>query len=174
MFEILFIVGCLTIIPLVLSHWITKRPIAINVALTPLETSRGTESLDSDVAVTFKNALVTKTGATDDRHFKLCTLVTDIPYGILQNDEVASDEPGVIKKSISLFGLYHESLPAVAAAAIAANDRLVADLATPGRVKTIPATTGTYLVIGRSRFAVAAAGDPVSIIHNVAREVAVP
>lgn len=157
-----------------LSSLFRKSELAINVVLTPTETSRGTETLAATAAITFKNAVVTKTGAADDRTFKAVTLVTDVPYGILQNDEVAADEVGAIIKSVSVFGLYPESLPAVAAAAIAAGDRLVPDLATPGRVKTIPGTTGTYMVIGRARYAAAAAGDPVSIIHNVPREVAVP
>lgn len=148
------------------------RSLAINAVLTPGETSRGTQSLDATAAITFKNALVT-TGA-DDRHFKATTLVGDIPIGILLNDEVVADEVDVVKKSIALFGLYPESLPGVAAAAIAVNAQVVADLATPGRVKTIPGTTGTYIVIGRSRFTVAGAGDPVSIQHCVPYAVAVP
>ena len=150
-----------------------RRAIACNAVLTPLETSRGTESLDATAAIAFKNAVVTKTGAADDRHFKAVTLVTDVPYGVLQNDEVAADEVDVIKKGVAIFGLYPESLPAVAAAAIAAGAEVVPDLATPGRVKTLPGAAGTYFVIGRSRFAVAGAGDPVSIIHCVPRAVVV-
>jgi hypothetical protein len=141
------------------------RQLAINAVLTPMETELGTESLDATAAIAFKNALVTKTGAADDRHFKLCTLVTDVPYGILQNDEVGTDEVDVVKKGIAIFGLWDDSLPGVAAAAIAVNDLLVADLATPGRVKKLPTVAGIYIVFGRSRFVVAAAGDPVSIAH---------
>jgi hypothetical protein len=48
--------------------------------------------------------------------------------------------------------------PAVAAAAIAVDVELVIDLATPGRVKTLPVASGTYLVIGRNRFTVANRG----------------
>lgn len=141
------------------------RPVAINAVLTPHETSRGTETMNATSAITFKNALVTKTGTADDRTFEKTALVTDVPYGILLNDEVGSDEYGVISKNVAILGLYPESLPAVAAAAIAVNAQLVADLVTPGRVKTLPTAAGDYWVIGSSRFAVSTAGDPVSIAH---------
>ena len=147
------------------------RSLAFNSTLTPQQTSRGTASLDATAAIATKNYVVCR--GADDRHFKVGTLVTDMPLGVLLNDEVTSGEVDVQPKNIALFGLYHESLPAVAAAAIAVDALLVIDLATPGRVKTLPGATGTYLVIGRSRFTVAAAGDPVSIAHCVPYAVAV-
>lgn len=148
------------------------RSLATNAVFTPQETSRGTESMDADVAVGFFNAVVVR--GSDDRHFKLTVDGSEIPLGILQQDAVDSGEAGVIKKSIALFGLYPESLPAVAAAAIAVDAELVVDTATPGRVKTFPNTTGTWYIIGRSRFTVANAGDPVSIAHRVPIKVVVP
>jgi hypothetical protein len=169
--RISFLIGLVFV---AISDALRGRALATNIVFTPQETSHGTESLLGDAAVTFANAIVTKTGATDDRHFKLCTLVSDIPYGILQRDMVDTGETNSVPKGIAVFGIYPESLPAVAAAAIAVNDRLVADLATPGRVKTLPVASGTYYVIGRSRFAVAAAGDPVSIQHHVAGPVVIP
>src|SRR5688572_21122420 len=57
------------------------RPIAINAVLTPIETSRGSVSLDATAAIAFKNAVVCH--GADDRHFKVPTLVTDVPIGIL-------------------------------------------------------------------------------------------
>lgn len=149
------------------------RALAFNddAVMTPLETSRGTESLDADTAVSFRNAVVTLGG--DDRHFKLPGNAADIPRGILLNDQVDANEPGAIRKGVAIFGLYPDTLPGVAAGAIAANAELVADLATPGRVKSLPAAAGTYVVFGRARFAVASAGDPVSIIHAVPRTVVV-
>ena len=82
-------------------------------------------------------------------------------------------ESGVVRKQVAIFGLFPETLPGVASAAIAANTEVVADLATPGYVKALPAATGTYVVFGRARFAVISAGDPVSIIHEVPRVVTV-
>ena len=82
-------------------------------------------------------------------------------------------EPGAVRKQVAIFGLYPETLPGVAAGAIAANAEVVADLATPGYVKALPSAAGTYVVFGRARFAVASAGDPVSIIHAVPRVVTV-
>lgn len=151
---------------------IRGRQLAINSTFVPLETSRGTVSLDADNAVTFINAVVRH--GTDDHHFDLTSDVAHIPIGILLNDQVDSGEAGAIKKNIALFGLYDESLPAVAAAAIPVDSLIVADLATPGRVKKIPTAAGTYIVFGRSRFTVAAAGDPVSIAHCLPYVVVVP
>ncbi len=150
------------------------RALAFNdddATFTPFESSRGTESLDADVAVTFRNAVV-KTGS-DDRHFALPTAAGDIPRGVLLNDEVSADEVGAVRKQVAIFGVYRDTLPAVAAGAIAVNAEVVADLATPGRVKALPAASGTYVVFGRSRFAVLASGDPVSIVHCVPRLVVV-
>jgi hypothetical protein len=148
-----------------------SRPLAINATpLTPMETSHGTESLDADSgAIAIKNAVVKK--GSDDRHFAVAAAQADIPYGVLLNDQVDSGEEGVIKKSIAVFGLYPESLPCVSdgSGTIALTDRVVVSAAggaAAGKVKKLPATTGTFHVIGRPRFAVAATdGDPVSLIH---------
>ena len=149
------------------------RALAFNDAvMTPFESSRGTESLDADTTVSFRNAVVVL--GSDDRHFKLPAAAGDIPRGILLNDQVDAGEPGAVRKQVAIFGLYPETLPGVASGAIAANTELVADLATPGNVKAVPTASGTYVVFGRSRFAVANAGDPVSIIHTVPRVVVVP
>jgi len=139
------------------------RALATNVVFTPQQTSHGTVSLDGTAAIATKNYVVVR--GADDRHFKIPSAATDVPLGILLNDEIATDEVDVVKKNIALFGLYPESLPAVAEAAIAVDALLVQGVGTPGRVKTLPGTTGTYFVIGRSRFTVANAGDPVSIAH---------
>src|SRR4051794_40410791 len=112
------------------------RTLATNVVFTPQQTSHGTVSLDATAVIATKNYVVCR--GADDRHFKVGTLVTDVPLGVLLNDEVTSGEVDVMPKSIALFGLYPESLPAVAAAAIAVDAELVIDLATPGRVKALP------------------------------------
>lgn len=149
---------------------IFAAPIAINAVMTPNETSRGTQTLAADAAIAFSNAVVKK--GSDDRHFNVASLQADIPRGVLLNDQVNSDEIGVISKSIAIFGLYPESLPCVASGAIAADAEVVVDPANPGKVMTKPATAGqTYIVIGRSRFTVAASGDPVSLIHCAPRAV---
>lgn len=155
-----------------LGHRLRGRALATNIVFTPQQTSHGTVSLDGTAAIATKNYVVCR--GADDRHFKVGTLITDVPLGVLLNDEIETAEVDVTKKNIALFGLYPESLPAVAAAAIAVDALLVIDLATPGRVKTLPAAAATYLVIGRNRFTVANAGDPVSIAHCVPYTVVVP
>lgn len=151
------------------------RALATNdddATFTPFESSRGTESLDADVPVSFRNAVV-KTGS-DDRHFALPTAATDIPRGVLLNDEAPAEEVGAVRKQVAIFGVYRDTLPAVAAGAIAVNAELVPDLTPPGRVRALPTAAGTYVVLGRARFNVAAAGDPVSVVHCVPRVVTVP
>ncbi len=144
------------------------RALAINVGLTPSETSRGTQSSIPDTAISFSNALV-KLGATD-REFTLIAAATDIPLGIVINDAVTTNDISAgMPKAVALLGLYPESLPGVASGAIAAGAEVVADLVTPGYIKQLPSASGTYVVIGRARRAVVSAGDPVSIIHEVPR-----
>ncbi len=151
------------------------RALAINddAVFAPNEAAHGTESLDADAnaLVSFRNAVVVI--GSDDRHFTLPAAATDIPRGILLNDTVDTGEPGAVRKAVGIFGVYGGTLPAVAAGVIVVNAELVADLTTPGRVKPLPTASGTYVVFGRSRFAVATAGDPVSIIHCVPRVVVV-
>ena len=151
------------------------RALATNddAVFAPNEAAHGTESLDADAnaLVSFRNAVVVI--GSDDRHFTLPAAATDIPRGVLLNDTVDVGEPGAIRKAVAIFGIHGGTLPAVAAGAIAVNAELVADLTTPGRVKPLPTASGTYVVFGRSRFAVTTAGDPVSIIHCVPRVVVV-
>jgi hypothetical protein len=147
------------------------RLLATNVVFTPQQTSHGTVSLDGTEAIATKNYVVVR--GADDRHFKAVSVVTDVPLGILLNDEIAADEVDVVKKNIALFGLWPESLPGVAEAAIAVDAWLTPGVGTLGRVKALPTTPGIYWVIGRSRFTVASAGDPVSIAHFVPFQVKV-
>jgi hypothetical protein len=159
--RLFFLIGCVFART---ADQLCGRSLAINVVFTPQETSHGTASLLPDVVVGFANAVVVR--GSDDRHFKLTVDGSEVPLGILQRDSVDTGETNVVAKGIALFGLYPESIPAVAAAAIAVDAELVMDIATPGRVKALPTTPGAYFVIGRSRFTVAAAGDPVSIEHQ--------
>lgn len=157
----------------VIGLFVTKRHprnLAINVSLTPLELSAlGIDSLDADAAIAFINAVVKK--GSDDRHLAATSAQADIPYGVLLNDMVGSDEAGVIKKNVAVFGLYAGSIPCVSdgSSTIAVTDRIVVSAAAAGKVKKMPSTSGqTYIVIGRPRFAVAAAdGEPVSLVHCV-------
>lgn len=141
------------------------RALAINTVMTPNESRDGVQSLHGTAAIATKNYVVTR--GADDQHFKLVSSVNDVPLGILLNDEIAADEVDVVKKDIALFGVYQGTLPAVAEAAIAVDAELTPGVGTFGRVKTLPTAAGSYMVIGRSRFTVAAAGDPVSIVHCV-------
>ena len=74
---------------------------------------------------------------------------TDIPRGILLNDTWTPASRARCARQVAIFGLYPDTLPGVAAGAIAVNAELVADLATPGSVKALPTASGTYVVFGR-------------------------
>lgn len=134
--------------------------------LLPIETSRGTESLFADAPITFPFAIV-KTGS-DDRHFAATANVADIPRGVVMHDTVSADDvSALVKKTVAVFGMFPETLPVPSAAPIAAGAQVVADPANPGKAIQLPTAAGTYYVIGRARFAVVTAGDPVSLIHQV-------
>lgn len=148
------------------------RRLAINAVMVPFEVDhRGTDNMypDTGVVIAFRNALVKL--STDDRHFAATSAQADIPRGIILNDQVDAGEANTIKKAIALFGIYPGTLPGVASAAIPASADLVADPANPGQIIALPSASGTYYVIGRARFAVVNAGDPVSIIHTVPRKI---
>ena len=132
--------------------------------LTPTQTTRGTESLFPDAAMAVRNGVVAI--GSDDRHF-VAADGTIPPRGVLIHDLVTAGSDLTIKRNIAVFGMYPETLQVVASGPIAAGGDVVADPANPGKVKAIPAGPGSFYVIGKSRFAVAAADDPVSLIHCV-------
>jgi len=133
--------------------------------MTPTQTARGTESLYPDAAIAFSHAVV-HTGS-DDHHFAAAN-GTKSPRGIVIHDLVsAQDIASGIKKNLAIFGIYTDSLQCVASGPIAADAQVVADPGNPGKVMQLPTDSGTYWVIGKSRFTVTTAGDPVSLAHNV-------
>src|SRR4051794_31810212 len=99
--RILFLLGCVFSRT---ADQLCGRSLATNVVFTPQQTSHGTVSLDGTAAIATKNYVVCR--GADDRHFKVGTLVTDVPLGVLLNDEIETAEVDVTKKSIALFGLY--------------------------------------------------------------------
>lgn len=167
-YRVLFLIGCAFAIA---ADQLLGRGTAWNAILTPNETSRGTATLFPDAAIALADAVV-KSGS-DDRHFAVTSAQADIPLGVLMHDVVsAGDYAAGTGKNIAIFGVYPETLTVIASAAIAKGAEVVIDPANPGQVITKPATAGqTYIVIGRSRFTVANAGDPCSLIHCVPRAV---
>ena len=142
------------------------------------QTKRGTGSYFPDEAIGFDDAGV-KIGSTD-RNITLIGAAADIPLGILVHDSVAADEAGgAIPKVVAIFGIFHESLPFVASGAIAADAEVVPDPANPGQFMQLPdgnngsaKTPGSYYVVGRNRFGIAAAqtssnaNDRGDLIHK--------
>jgi hypothetical protein len=135
--------------------WIASRPRGhqlhglVNVA-EGFQPAVKTYLTDAAIATRF---LLGKVGS-DASHVAVCG-ATDIPLGVI-HDEAAAAELGV---SVAKFGLHNEGEIAVASAAIAADALLVP--AANGKVVTLPATAGTYYIIGRATAAAAADGDQV-------------
>ena len=86
--------------------------------------------------------LLGKLGA-DDTHITLCG-DADIPVGVI-TDEASADGSPI---NVNLFGSIDETQLMVASAAIALGDFVVPDAG--GMVKPMPATTGSYNVVGRA------------------------
>ena len=101
------------------------------------------------------DAALVKIGS-DANHIAICG-VSDIPLGIIDDEAEAAEQ----KVNVAVFGAIRGTRLAVASAAIAAGDMIVP--AASGRIRTLPATTGTYYICGRAINAASAAGDLVEI-----------
>ena len=111
-----------------------------------------TKKADAAIATRY---LVVKIGSDID-HIAVAG-TADIALGIA-SDEAAAAEDLV---AVQLLGSSSETRKVVASAVIAAGDFVVT--AAAGQVRTLPATTGTYFILGRALNAAAAAGDIVEI-----------
>lgn len=118
--------------------------VTANIAASIYPCGKKTYLLDAAVSSKF---LVGKAG-TDEDHIAVCG-ASDVPKGII-TDEGAIGDP----VNVELFGAGEDTGIGIASGTIAADDRLVP--AASGGVKTLPATSGTYWIIGR---AIKAAAD---------------
>jgi hypothetical protein len=114
----------------------------------------GTITKKADAAIATRY-LVVKIGSDIDHVAVAGT--ADIALGI------ASDEPAAAEDlvAVQLLGSSGETRKVVASAAITAGDFVVT--AASGKVRTLPAITGIYYIIGRALIAAAADGDLVEI-----------
>lgn len=111
-----------------------------------------TKRADAALATRF---LLVKQG-TDVNHIAVAG-AADIAYGVA-TDEAAAAEDLV---AVAILGAQDKTLPMVASAAIAADAFVVS--AAGGKIRTLPATTGTYYIIGKALEAAAADGDPIEV-----------
>jgi hypothetical protein len=110
----------------------------------------------ADVALTRRHLLV-KIG-TDINHIAINT-ASDIPLGVA-DDEAAAAEDDV---NVQLLGQKEGTVLMVAGAAITAGAFVVGTAA--GKVITLPATTGTYYIVGRALEAAGADLDVINVAH---------
>lgn len=95
--------------------------------------------------------LIVEIGADID-HIAPCNAAADIPLGISQDESTAAEQEVAVA---ALCGGNLGTLLVTSSAAITAGDMLVTD--TAGKARTLPATTGTYYIIGRALQAATAA-----------------
>jgi hypothetical protein len=141
------------------------RGLAVNSIATEFQSRNGSGSYIPDAAIANPDYGV-KIGSSD-RNIAVIANAADIPVGILLHDFVSSGDVGVVQKKVALFGLYPETLPFVASGAIAAEAEVAPDPANPGQFMQLPdgsngtaKVPGSYYVVGRNRFNIAAAQDP--------------
>ena len=119
----------------------------------------------ADAALAQKGLLVV-TG-TDSEHIAAAGLAS-IPLGVAMDEAEAAEDP----VSVQILGANEGTVLVVSSAAIAAGDFLVA--AAFGQVRTLPAVTGTYHIIGRALNAAAAANELVEMAPSFPIQRVVP
>lgn len=167
MFTILTSLFVLAVI-LGLVAWITARPRGSQLtALANVAEGRwcGGKTYLADAALATRY-LLAKIGS-DSGHIAAAG-TADIPLGIVTDEAAAAEDP----VNVAVFGTTEGSQLVVASAAIAAGDMIVS--AASGKVRTLPATTGTYYIIGRAVTAAAADGDLVQITPSFPIQRVVP
>lgn len=138
--------------------------VAMANLITATRYNNGIKTYTANEAV-LRNALV-KFDTTETTVLNCAT--TAIPIGIA-NAELASGDPGAIR----VLGACPGTEIGIADAAIA-KDALLAPGTTAGRIRTLPATTGTWWVVGKALTAAGAAADEFEFAPCAPYKVVVP
>jgi hypothetical protein len=137
--------------------WLAKRnPLTFLANVAEGTHAHGITKL-ADAAITTRHLLV-KIG-TDIGHVALAG-VSDIPLGVATDEPAAAEDP----VNVALLGAGDSTLLGVASAAITAGDLLAP--AASGKLRTLPATTGTYYIVGRAITAAGADGDTIEFVPS--------
>jgi len=115
-------------------------------------THAGNITKKTDGAITTRY-LLAKRGSDDD-HITPCTAATDIPLGVITDEAAAAEEP----VNMALLGSRGETLRITLGGTVAQGDFLTTD--STGKAQKLPATTGTYYIIGRA-LAAGVSGDVI-------------
>lgn len=137
--------------------WLAKRNPLTFLANVGEGTHTGNITKLADAAITTRH-LVVKIG-TDAAHVALAG-VSDIPLGVATDEPAAAEDP----VNVALLGAGDSTLLGVASAAITAGDLLAP--AASGKLRTLPATTGTYYIVGRAITAAGADGDTIEFVPS--------
>lgn len=113
-------------------------------------THKGAVTRLADAVISTKN-LVVKIGSDED-HIAAAG-VSDIPLGVCTDEADAIGD----EVNVNLLGSAQETQLGVASGAIAAGDMIVPGAG--GTVRTLPASSGTYYIIGRALKAAADGGN---------------
>ena len=135
--------------------WAVSRNLIVAANVAEGQYEGGKRTVYFDEAVTTKNLLM-KAG-TDSDHVAICG-ASDTPKGFCPDEGAAGDEAELRL----LGGAPCETGLGVASGSISADDRLVP--AASGKVKTLPATSGTYWIVGKA-IKSAADGEIVELVE---------
>ena len=141
-----------------------RRRVALANTITAARYTDGKKTLTADAAIARHQLL--KSGSSETA-VALATSAAK-PLGIARGAYDSGDPVAVY-----LLGASHGTEIGIADAAIAVDARVVPGT-TAGRLRTLPAVTGTYWVCGTALTAAGAAGDEFEFIPSVPYPVVVP
>ena len=95
----------------------------------------------------------------------------DIPYGVVPDMTPSTDSDLSYPLPVNILGLNEDTERMIASGAIAIDNLLTTDAA--GQVRAIPATAGTYWVLGKAKTATVAQNDQVEAIPCFPHQVTV-
>lgn len=156
--ELLGLAGCRAMDCLSV-RWHHAMPGGNRIALANAIATRAKERDTKLSAGVIGRRTVVKFGA-DANHIDVCG-VADIPLGITEDGSATEAERYV---AFGQFGLLCEEVEATAEAVMADGDMVVVGAAGGTVVRTLPAVTGTYYIIGRCKGGASGAGQPVVFI----------
>jgi hypothetical protein len=130
-----------------------------NNALIVNITPKGRASAVADAAFTSRH-LIAKRGA--QTYSIAIAGAGDIPYGVVPDMTPTTDTDLSYPLPVNILGLNEDTERMIASGAIAIDSLLTSDAG--GQVRAVPATAGTYWVLGKAKTAAVAQNDQVEAI----------
>jgi len=167
----------LLIIAAASSGLITKRGVAAfksrfvdlaNNAIIVSTTPKGRATAVADAAFTSRY-LIAKRGAYN---YSIAVAGQgDVPYGVVPDMTPTTDTDLSYPLPVNILGLNEDTERMICSGAINIDQLVTTDAA--GQVRAVPATAGTYWVLGKAKTATVAQGDQVEVIPAFPHQVTV-